>query len=381
MRAYYLSSEVITREAARARAAGCDPDLSRVVQLGEFDSPPLGPRDVRIRVLAFAVERNVVHAALCTPVDIVARLGGFIRPGNTFVGEVVEVGGEVAGFEAGDLVMAGKNFSLDRLGLPTRAWGFDQPQPPGAYAEEVVLEERVLRRLPLESGLSLLELAAVGLKGPCAYHLWRRGRDLFRAKLGGEPSEPLNVLAFGGGVSESFLLLARSEGHRALYCAGNPARRAHMQALGVATLDRHRFGDFATPADLQRFVREARRWSGVAGVQVVCDMFRGPLFRAGLSVLARGGVNVSSGWQLGNAVDYDSALLSTNQVTLDHMHMATDADVQGFFERVGPGLRLPLHKEIYGFEDFPRALEELRRGVPTGCSVVQVAVELPGRRR
>lgn len=381
MRAYYLSSEAIAREAARARAAGSDPDLSRVVQLGEFDPLPLGPRDVRMRVLAFAVERNVVHAALCTPVDIVARLGGFIRPGNTFVGEVVEVGAEVAAFAPGDVVTAGRNFSLDRLGLPTRAWGFDQPQPPGAYAEEVVLEERVLLRLPLESGLSLLELAAVGLKGPCAYHLWRRGRDLFRAKLGSEPAEPLNVLAFGGGVSESFLLLARSEGHRALYCAGNPARRSHMEALGVATLDRHRYEDFATPADVRRFAREARRWSGAAGVQIVCDMFRGRLFRAGLAVLARGGVNVSSGWQLGTDVGYDSALLSTNQVTLDHMHMATDADVQGFFGRVGPGLRPALHREIYRFEDFPRALEELRRGTPTGCSVVQVAEALPAPRR
>src|SRR5262245_12030828 len=112
MRAYYLCSEAIALEADRARREAREVDLSAIVRLGEFESPPLGARDVRIRVLAFAVEQNVVHAALCDPIDIVARRGGHMRPGNTFVGEVLELGAAVTAFEAGQIVIAGKNFTL-----------------------------------------------------------------------------------------------------------------------------------------------------------------------------------------------------------------------------------------------------------------------------
>jgi hypothetical protein len=40
----------------------------------------------------------------------------------------------------------------------------------------------------------------------------------------------VNVLGFGGGVSELFLQLAKSEGHDAYFCAGSPERRDALRS-------------------------------------------------------------------------------------------------------------------------------------------------------
>ena len=49
---------------------------------------------------------------------------------------------------------------------------------------------------------SLWEIAALPLRAPTAYLLWRRGHDIFRLKVSREKLARLNVLGFGGGVLE-----------------------------------------------------------------------------------------------------------------------------------------------------------------------------------
>jgi hypothetical protein len=36
-----------------------------------------------------------------------------------------------------------------------------------------------------------------------------------------------------------------------------------------------------------------------------------------------------------------------------------------------------VHKEIYAFEDLPRAMEEMHRNVQTGIPIVRVAEKMP----
>ena len=95
-------------------------------------------------------------------------------------------------------------------------------------------------------------------------------------------------------------------------------------------------------------------------------MLRGPVFSAGVTALAREGVNVSAGWQLDKRVSYDSAGLSVKQVTLDHTHYDTIDGCNAGTELYGSVFRPTVHEEIYPFEDLPRALREMHQNTQTG---------------
>lgn len=112
-------------------------------------------------------------------------------------------------------------------------------------------------------------------------------------------------------------------------------------------------------------------------MHVVCDMLRGPVFEAGLTVQARQGVNVSSGWQIAKKVSYDSANLSVRQITVDHMHYETIAGCRAATELYGNVFRPTVHREIYSFADVPRALKEMHDNVQTGIPIIRVPDRMP----
>src|SRR5262249_26249882 len=192
------------------------------------------------------------------------------------------------------------------------------------------------------------------------------GHDIFRLKVARDKLAQLNVLGFGGGVSELFLMLARHEGHRAFFCSGSPERRAHLEKLGITGIDQKKFNRFAGPDDLKAFLGENKKLTGGVGMHIVCDLLRGPVFAAGVAALAREGVNVSAGWQLDKRISYDSAGLSVKQVTLDHTHYETIEGCNACTELYGNVFRPTVHKEIYPFEDVPRPLREMHQNRQTG---------------
>jgi NADPH:quinone reductase-like Zn-dependent oxidoreductase len=348
-----------------------------VIRLDELELRPLGPRDVRLRILAVSAEHNVDHAALADTMNIAEARGGKIYPGNSAVAEVTAVGSEVKRFRAGDVVVTHCNGEPDIYGYPLRIWAYDQPDSIGWYGEEAVVGDWQVVPAPLECGLSLWEIAALPLRAPTAYHLWRRAIGIFRVKVGRGQRARLNVLGFGGGVSELFLMLAHHEGHRAIFCSGSPDRRKHLEGLGIETIDQTAFHRFASGDDVKAFNKQLKGMTGNEGAHLVCDMLRGPVFPAGLAVMSRLGVNVSAGWQLSTNLSYNSANLSVRQITLDHVHFETVDGSQAATELYGRVFKPSVHREIYAFEDLPRAMEEMHQNVQTGIPIVRVAKELP----
>ena len=185
------------------------------------------------------------------------------------------------------------------------------------------------------------------------------------------------MLGFGGGVSELFLMLAKSEGHNAYFCSGSPERRAALEKQGIVGIDQKQFNRFASRDDVRAFTKECRGLTDGEQMHVVCDMLRGPVFAAGLAVAARQGVNVSSGWQLSQVVDYNSTLMSVKQVTIDHTHYETPEGCEAATELYGSVFKPTIHKEIYAFEDLPRAFQEMHLNTQTGIPIVKVADEMP----
>jgi NADPH:quinone reductase-like Zn-dependent oxidoreductase len=377
VRAYSISADDIAAERERVGGDLSQVDVSRVIKLDDLELPAVGPRDVHLRILAVSAEHNVDHAALADTVNITEARGGKIYPGNSAVGEVLAVGAEVKRFEVGDVVLTHCNGDPDPYGFPKRIWAYDQPESIGWYGQEAVVGDWQIVKAPLECGLNLWEIAALPLRAPTAYHLWRRAIGIFRLKVPRERLAVLNVLGFGGGVSELFLMIARSEGHNAFFCSGSPARREALEARGIETIDQKAYNRFATRDDVRAFTGETKKRTRGQGMHLVCDMLRGPVFAAGFAASARQAVNVSAGWQLDTGVSYNSAGASTKQITLDHTHYETIEGVGAATELYGRVFKPTVHREIYAFEDLPRAMQEMAQNVQTGIPIIRIAKEMP----
>ena len=376
-RAYTITADAIASERGRINNDLSKFDVSRVLKMDTLELRPMDRRDVHLRILAVSAEHNVDHAAIADTVNITEMRGGKIYPGNSAVGEVLAVGAEVSGFKPGDIVITHCNGEPDIYGYPLRIWAYDQPDSVGWYGEEAIVRDWQIIAAPLKCGLNLWEIAALPLRAPTAYHLWRRGHDIFRLKVAKEKRARLNVLGFGGGVSELLLMLAKAESHHAFFCSGSPDRRTHLERQGITPIDQKAFNRFAGPDDVKNFNKEVRRLTAGDGMHIVCDMLRGPVFAAGLAALAREGVNVSAGWQLDTKVSYNSALLSVRQITLDHTHFETIDGCRAATELYGVVFRPTVHREIYPFEELPRCMQELFENTQTGIPIVRVAKQMP----
>ena len=376
-RAYSISVEDVTAERERVDQDLSQVDVSRVIRLDELELAEMGSRDVRLRILAVSAEHNVDHAALADTVNIAELRGGKIYPGNSALGEVVEVGAEVTRFKPGEIVITHCNGAPDRFGFPKVIWAYDTPDSTGWYAEEAVVADWQIVPAPLDCGLNLWEIAALPLRAPTAYHLWRRAEGIFRVKVPEERLATLNVMGFGGGVSELFLMLARARGHNAFFCSGSPERRAALEVHGITPIDQKAFNRFASRDDSKAFVKAVRGLTGGEGMHVVCDMLRGPLFAAGFGAASREGVIVSAGWQLARDVGYNSAAASIKQITLDHTHYETLEGIEAATELYGSVFKPTIHSEIYAFEDLPRAMAEMHANTQTGIPIIRVADEMP----
>ena len=376
-RAYSITADAIAEERERVGGDLNKFDISRVIRLDDLELRELGRQDVRLRILAVSAEHNVDHAALADTMNVAESRGGTIYPGNSAVAEVIEVGEDVTGFSRGDIALTHCNGEPDPFGFPLRIWAYDQPESIGWYAEEAVVGDWQLIPAPLACGLSFWQIAALPLRAPTAYHLWRRALGILRIKIPRERRATLNVLGFGGGVSELFLMLARAEGHRAFFCSGSPERREALEKLGIEGIDQKSFNRFASRDDVRAFSKHVRGVTDGEAMHIVCDMLRGPVFQAGVSACSREAVNVSAGWQLAMNNEYNSALLSLRQVTLDHTHYETIEGCAAATELYGSVFKPTIHDEIYAFEDLPRAMHEMHQNVQTGIPIIRVAGDLP----
>jgi len=376
-RAFSISATDIAAERERTAGDHDKFDFSNVLKLDDLTLRPMGARDVHLRILAVSAEHNVDHAVLADTVNIAELRGGKIYPGNSALGEVVAVGAEVTTVKPGDVVVTHCNGEPDVYGFPLRIWAYDQPDSIGWYGEEAMVGEWQVIKAPLQCGLSLWEMAALPLRAPTAYHLWRRAMGIYRLKVPVERLARVNVMSFGGGVGELFLMLAKHDGHRAFFCSGSPERREFLAKMGIEPIDQKQFNRFKSRDDVKAFSNHVRKTTAGEGMHVVCDMLRGPVFEAGLVVAAREGVNVSAGWQLARECTYNSANLSVRQLTLDHTHYETVDGCKAATELYGSVFKPTVHKEIYAFQDLQRCMHEMFLNTQTGIPIVRVAKTMP----
>lgn len=174
------------------------------LQLRELPSPVPGPGQVRVRVLAAAVN---FPDALIVAGSYQARPAFPFSPGGELSGEIVEIGADVKTFAVGDKVVGITTF--------------------GAYAQEAVLDAGNLLPLPKDIDDADLELAGsfVLTYGTALHALKDRAQA--------QPGETLLVLGAGGGVGLAAVEIGKRLGLRVIAAASTAEKLAAAQALGA----------------------------------------------------------------------------------------------------------------------------------------------------
>ncbi len=224
------------------------PGDERVLQLGEAPDPVLGPRDLRLGVVATAVNRA----------DLMQRQGLYPPPpgaspilGLECAGEVVEVGAEVTGWRAGERAMA--------------------LLAGGGYAEQVVVPAACAMHVP--ERFSWEEAAAT----PEVFlTVWLNVFELGALPEGG------TVLVHGGGsgIGTATLQLVREAGGRVFVTAGSEEKCRLCRDLGATLAVNYKTQDFAA---------EVRAVTKGRGVDVVLDSIGAPYLAQNLASLGVGG--------------------------------------------------------------------------------------------
>jgi (R,R)-butanediol dehydrogenase / meso-butanediol dehydrogenase / diacetyl reductase len=194
-------------------------------------APEPGPGEALVEVAYCGICGSDLHFR-----DVPALFPAGTVPGHEFSGQIVSVGDGVAGWTAGDRVSV---LPFGQCGecASCRA-GDEQVCPhavsngvglgtgrPGAYAGQVVVDERMLFPLPHsvdDRAGTLVEPLAVAI----------RAVDL--AEVGVD--EPVLVLGAGAIGLLTALVLCHRGVRRALVCSRNPARARRAAAMGLNTL-------------------------------------------------------------------------------------------------------------------------------------------------
>lgn len=306
----------------------------RPLEMQEMPIPPLGPRDVLVRVKAAGICHSDVHyRAGLAPVRYPLALG------HEVAGLIEETGQDVRDVKAGDrvclhyMVTCGDclycSMGSEQFCTTGEMLGYHRD---GGYAEYIVLPAR--NAFPLPDAIPFEQGAVMMCSSATCFHALRKGRL--------QPGETVAVFGVGG-LGMSAVQLARAFGALDVYAVDINARKLAMaEKLGAIPVD-------AAESDP---LAEIRRLTGGRGVDVALELIGLPLtMQQSVASLAR----------LGRAV-----IVGVTDQTFD----------------VAPYTQLiPTEAEIIGSSDhlaqeLPALIELARRGVLDLSGVVTGAIPL-----
>lgn len=322
--------------------------MPKAIRIHEYGGPEVlryeevsvgdpGPGQIRVRQSAIGVNF----------IDIYFRSGQYkapqlpFTPGNEGAGTVVAVGEGVTGFAPGDRVAYGS--------------------ASGTYAEEVVIEARMVVRVP--DGIDDDTAAAMMLKGLTTQYLLRRTYKV-------QPGDTILFHAAAGGVGLIATQWAKHLGATVIGTVGSPDKVALAREHGCDHVILYRDEDFAA---------RVKEITGGKGCQVVYDGVGKATFPASLDCLRPRGVFASFGSASGPIEAFDIGILAAKgslyatRPTL-FTHIATreqlDANAAELFEVVASGaVKIPIHARAK-LADAAQVHRDLADRQTTGATVM-----------
>jgi NADPH:quinone reductase-like Zn-dependent oxidoreductase len=264
-----------------------------VLSLEDVPEPTLDAGEIALRVRAATVNQTL---------DVALRAGKYARrpplphvPGSDAAGEVTAVGPGVTSLKVGDRVVCHPIIGRQPSGAP-KLLGVDTW---GTYAESVKVPAGTVQIVP--DTLDFITAAVVGRHGPLAF---TQLRDRAQVK----PGEWVLVMGAAGGLGSALVQAAKYLGARVIAAAGSDERVAAARGLGADEGINYRSQDLTA---------EARRITGGAGVNVVCDNIGDPAtFPKALAALGFQGRLVTAGGHGGGTVPLDVKYLYLNVISI-----------------------------------------------------------------
>jgi NADPH:quinone reductase-like Zn-dependent oxidoreductase len=311
---------------------------------GQIDLPELGPDDVRIRVVASALNHMDVWVTKGLPKPPLPHV-----PGCDVAGVVDAVGDAVTAVAVGDEVVVNPGVSpmADIVAL-----GNDSPMGPGfrVYGEHMwgghatfaVAPSRNV--VPRPAGRTWEECAAYPLASLTAYRMLRRAR--VRA------GQTVLVVGIGSGVSCAALAIVRHLGAEIVATSRSEAKRAEALAMGaVAAID-----------------SSDERWPVQA--DVVVESVGAATWDRSVRALKPGGRLVVCGGTSGAQVELNLPRLFFKQFEIIGSSMGSYEEFAEVTALMTQGLTVRID-DVFALTDYPAALARLGAGEQLGKIVLR----------
>jgi NADPH:quinone reductase-like Zn-dependent oxidoreductase len=311
---------------------------------GQIDLPELGPDDVRIRVVASALNHMDLWVTRGLPKPPLPHV-----PGCDVAGVVDAVGDVVSTVAAGDEVVVNPGVSpiQDIVAL-----GNDSPMGPGfgiygehmwgGHATFAVAPSRNV--VPRPAGRTWEECAAYPLAWLTAYRMLRRARL--------QAGQTVLVVGIGSGVSCAALAIARHFGAEVVATSRSEAKRQEALTMGaVAAVD---------SAD--------ERWPVQA--DVVVESVGAATWDRSVRSLKAGGRLVVCGGTSGAQVELNLPRLFFKQFEIIGSSMGSYQEFAEVTALMAQGLAVRVD-EVHALSDYPAALARLEAGEQLGKIVLR----------
>lgn len=313
-------------------------------ELREVEAPEPGPGDVRVKVVASALNHMDLWLTKGLPKPHLPHV-----PGADGAGTIDAYGPGVTGFSEGDEVVVNPAISCRNCSACfagdspyCRQFGIMGEHRWGAHADFVVVPAANVVAKPDNLGWS--EAAAYGL---CWLTAWRM---LKRARL--QAGETMLVVGVGGGVSAAGLVLGVHMGARVVVTSRQESKRARAIELGA-----------------QEAYDSEAEWPVRA--DVVFENVGAATWEKSIKALERGGRLVTCGGTAGSNVTISLPRLFFKQNEIIGSTMGSYEEFAEVTTLVAGGVPVLVDEVTAGLEGFPDALRRLEAGEQFGKLVLE----------
>jgi zinc-binding alcohol dehydrogenase/oxidoreductase len=311
---------------------------------GEIDIPEPGPLDVRVRVVASALNHMDLWLTQGMPTPHVPHV-----PGCDVAGVVESVGDLVTTVAVGDDVVLNPAVACGHCRQCLRGesplckeFGILGEQRWGGHGELVVVPARNVS--PKPAGRSWEECAAFGLAALTAWRMLKRGRLT--------AGQTVLVVGVGGGVASAAVTLAKFAGARVVATSRDDAKLEQATALGADAVVRS----------------DADRWDVEA--DIVIESVGPATWEKSMRSLVPGGRLVVCGGTSGPKVEISLPRLFFKQYEILGSTMGSYEEWAELVDLVNQGLPIVVD-HVFDLADYPDALTRLEQAEQLGKLVLR----------
>lgn len=341
-------------EAMVMRATGGLDVLSRET----IDLPEPGPREVRVRVRAVALNHMDLWVRRGLPQ---VKYEWPYRLGCDIAGEIEALGPGARGARVGDKVLVNPGLScgvcercLSGADNLCRQYRIHGEGAQGGYSQHLNVPDANL--LPHPKSLSFTQAAALPLVFLTAW-------QMVATKARVTPGQTVLVQAAGGGVASAAIQVAKLFGARVITTTSTDAKAERALALGA---------DHVINYTTQDFVAECKKLTDKAGVDAVIEHVGGDVFVKSILACKWGGRVVTCGATAGFTPTIDVRQIFFRQVEVLGSTMGPKGDLFRVLEHVEAGRLKPVVDRVLPLWDAREAHRVLEAREAFGKVVLSV---------